>query len=163
MDLGTDEQIVFSGHPSWRSILALYLKGLLLAVIAGAAAYFAVSVLAAVLAALAVLVLAVLVGELKRVGTQYTITNQRLEIRRGLLSRKVQDARLERVQNFDINQSLLERLVGVGTIDFDTAGAGDSDFSFRGVSRPETVAREIHEVQRQVAGPGQAPAAPRDV
>ena len=27
------EQIIFQGHPSWRSILAFYLKGLLIAIV----------------------------------------------------------------------------------------------------------------------------------
>jgi len=35
MELHSGEQIVFQGHPSWRSTLQLYLGGLLLAAAAG--------------------------------------------------------------------------------------------------------------------------------
>ena len=32
-DLHPGEQIIYEGHPSWRSILAYYLKGLLAALV----------------------------------------------------------------------------------------------------------------------------------
>jgi hypothetical protein len=34
MDLEPGEHIIFQGHPSWRSILGFYLKGLVIVVIA---------------------------------------------------------------------------------------------------------------------------------
>ena len=93
--------------------------------------------------------------------TTYTITNQRLQIRRGIIARKVQQARLERVQNVNTNQSVLDRILQVGTVDFDTAGTTDSDFSFRGVAQPEKVMAEVDAAQREHAadptGLGAAP------
>ena len=99
----------------------------------------------------AALVLLVLVGLVKRVSTTYSITNQRLRIRRGIIARKVQQTRLERVQNVNTEQSVLERVLQVGTVDFDTAGTTDSDFSFRGVSQPEKVMAAVDEAQREHA------------
>jgi uncharacterized membrane protein YdbT with pleckstrin-like domain len=161
VDLVAGEHVVFSGHPSWRSILGFYLKGLVLAALVGAIGAFALSVGAGVGIGVGVFALVVLAGLLKRIGTTYTITSQRLEIRRGLLSRHVQEARLERVQNLDTSQSLLERALRVGTVDFDTAGAGDADFAFRGIGRPEEVVRAVNNVQREAAGAlGAAPADP---
>ena len=34
MDLEPGEHVIFEGHPSWRSILGFYIKGLIVAVIA---------------------------------------------------------------------------------------------------------------------------------
>ncbi|MEA2183377.1 MAG: hypothetical protein QOF69_2562, partial [Solirubrobacteraceae bacterium] len=38
MDLEPGEHIIFEGHPSWRSILGFYIKGLVVAAIGGAIA-----------------------------------------------------------------------------------------------------------------------------
>ena len=81
----------------------------------------------------------VLVGFVRRVSTRYTITNQRLRIERGLLSKHVQQTRIERVQNVNTNQTFVSRILRVGTVDFDTAGTDDSDFTFTGVGNPHEV------------------------
>lgn len=150
MDLHPSEHVLFSGHPSWRSALAFYIKGLALALVAGAIAWLATSspgVGAGVLAGL--LVLVGLVGFVRRLGTHYVVTNERLHIRRGLLSRRVQETRLDRVQNVNTDQSALERVLRIGTVDFDTAGTDDSDFTFRGVARPAAVVAAVDRAQRE--------------
>jgi len=151
METGPGEQVIFEGHPSWRSILGYYVKGLLIAAVAGGVALLVSSGGVVVVAVLVVLALVVLVGLIKRISTTYTITNQRLRIRRGVIARKVQQTRLERVQNVNTEQSLLERILRVGTVDFDTAGTTDSDFTFRGVAQPEKVVAAVDEAQREHA------------
>jgi uncharacterized membrane protein YdbT with pleckstrin-like domain len=66
-----------------------------------------------------------------------------LYIRRGILSRKEQHTVIERVQNVETRQSLLERLLRVGTVDFDTAATDDSVFAFVGVSSPKRVVAAV--------------------
>jgi uncharacterized membrane protein YdbT with pleckstrin-like domain len=151
MDLHPGEEIVFEGHPSWRSILGFYLVGLVLAVLAGAIAGLAGS--GGLGAAVAIVVLAAVIGVglVKRIGTTYVITNQRLHIRRGILSRRVQQTQVDRVQNVNTDQSLLERILRVGTVDFDTAGTDDSDFVFAGVSNPSEVVAAVDRAQRPPA------------
>lgn len=156
MELESGEREIFSGHPSWRAIVGFYILGILGVALAGAIAAGISSlgdggadssVVAAVVAIGAGLLL--LVGLLKRIGTTYTITNRRLHIRRGIVARKVEQARLERVQGVTTNQSVLERILQVGTVDFDTAATGDADFAFRGVSQPEKVMASVNEAQRE--------------
>jgi uncharacterized membrane protein YdbT with pleckstrin-like domain len=155
------EQLLFHGHPSWRSMLDLHLKGLLVAIVAGVIAGLAsavadgsVQVPWVVGTVLAVLAVAVLVAFIRRKATRYTITSQRLTIRLGLLSRELHETRLERVQNVSTNQSLLDRLLGIGTVDFDTAGGAGFDFAFRGVANPESIVRTVDRALREA---GQAP------
>jgi uncharacterized membrane protein YdbT with pleckstrin-like domain len=150
VETGPGEHVIFEGHPSWRSILSFYLKGLLLAAVAGGITYLIKDDLVPVVV-IAILALLLLIGFIKRIATTYTITNQRLQIRRGIIARKVQQARLERVQNVNTDQSVLERILQVGTVDFDTAGTGDSDFSFRGVAQPEKVMASVDQAQREHA------------
>ncbi|HVE67460.1 MAG TPA: PH domain-containing protein [Solirubrobacteraceae bacterium] len=166
MDLRTGERVIFQGHPSWRSVLGFYVTGLLVtALAAGIAALVTVigsefDAGVVVLVALAVFVLVVIVGFVKRLATTYTITNQRLHIRKGIVARKIQQTRIERVQNVNINQSVLERVLQVGKVDFDTAGTDDSEFTFAGVSQPEEVMQAVEQAQHESANP--ALAAPDD-
>jgi uncharacterized membrane protein YdbT with pleckstrin-like domain len=146
------EQVFFHGHPSWLSMPGLWVKGLVGALLIGVIAGVASAGTAAqakvqsgwVIAAVGVVfALVTLRGYLRRVRTTYTITDRRLRIGRGLFSRDVHEARLERVQNVYSRQTVLERLLGIGTVDFDTV---DFDFSFRGVDDPRELARTVDRV-----------------
>lgn len=148
MDLHPGERVLFEGHPSWRSVLGFYLVGFVAAVAVGVVMALVVGTGTGVAAFLVAFAILVVVGLLKRIGTRYTITSQRLHIRRGILSRSVQQTRLERVQNVNTEQSVLQRLLRVGTVDFDTAGTDDSDFVFAGVADPESVVRAVDDAQR---------------
>jgi uncharacterized membrane protein YdbT with pleckstrin-like domain len=155
LELHPNERVIFDGHPSWRGTLSFYFRGLLGA-IGGAAIAALVTVIGSgvswgiVIAVFVVLfALVVLVGFLFRFSTTYTITNQRLTIQRGILSKHMQQTRVERVQNVNTDQTLLDRLLRVGQVDFDTAGADDSDFTFRGVANPEQVVRAVDLAHRE--------------
>ncbi len=155
LELHPGEHVIFDGHPSWRGTLSFYLRGILLAAL-GAAVAALVTVIASDFSAgwtiavfVALVILVVLVGLVWRMTTRYTITNQRLTIRRGLLARHLQQTRVERVQNVNVDQRVIDRLLRVGAVDFDTAGTDDSDFTFRGVANPDRVVRAVDEAHRQ--------------
>lgn len=139
MDLHPGEEVIYEGHPSWRSTLAFYLKGLLIAVAIGAIIWFATSHAGGAGVFAVVFGITILVGFIRRYFTVYTITNQRLRIQRGIISRDVQQTQIERVQNVNTSQGVIQRILQVGTVDFDTAGTGDADFKFIGVNNPEKV------------------------
>ena len=148
------EQIIFQGHPSWRSILAFYLKGLLIGIILAAiAALIGDGFVVPFIIVLVALALAVLIGFIKRVATVYTITNRRLNIKRGIFARDIQETRLERVQNVNYSQTVFQRLLQVGDVDFDTA-ASDADnlFIFNGVANPEDVVTQVDRATSLNAG-----------
>ncbi len=151
MELGPGEHRLFSGHPSLRAAPGFVLKGLLVAAVVGLVVMLVGDAAAGVGAGVVVFGIVLLVGFLIRIGTTYTITNHRLHIKRGIVARKTQEARLERVQNVNTEQGVLDRILQVGTVDFDTAGTTDSDFSFRGVSHPEKVVTAVDRAQREHA------------
>jgi uncharacterized membrane protein YdbT with pleckstrin-like domain len=156
MDMHPDETVIYQGHPSWRSTFAFYAKGTLASLV--------VSVLVAVISLIgdgaidwlpAILVFAVgvgltvLIGFIRRMFTVYTITNQRLRIQRGIIARSVQQTRIERVQNVNTDQGIIDRVLQVGAVDFDTAGTTDADFRFDGVDDPEEVVAAVDRAQRE--------------
>lgn len=156
MELSQGENVIYSGHPSWRGVLSFYVKGLAIAVLAAAVAALVsaiagdgVSVAWVILVLVVVFGLVVLAGFVYRTSTTFMITSQRLYIRRGIFSRRVQQTRLERVQNVNTEQSPLDRVLHVGQVDFDTAGSEDSDFTFRGVAGPEEIVHAVDKAQRE--------------
>jgi uncharacterized membrane protein YdbT with pleckstrin-like domain len=157
MQLHPDEHVLYEGHPSWRSILAYYLQGLIVTIIGAAIGYLADGIGLAVGIAILIAAIVVVAGFLRRVATTYTITNQRLRIKRGIVARHVQQTGIERVQNVSTDQSIFERLLQVGTVDFDTAGTDDSDFKFQGVEDPEEVVDAVERAHKENAGPGAKP------
>src|SRR5688500_14059250 len=151
MELGPGERELFSGHPSWRATLSFYLKGLLITAVVVVIAALAADTGTAIIVGVVAFGVVLVVGFLIRIGTTYTVTNHRLHIRRGIVARRTQEARLERVQNVNTSQGVIERILQVGTVDFDTAGTTDSEFAFRGVAQPEKVVAAVDRAQREHA------------
>jgi uncharacterized membrane protein YdbT with pleckstrin-like domain len=144
LNLSPGEQVIFQGHPSWRAILGFYLKGILVAAVAGVIAkLFGAGSGTVFLVVLVIVGLTVLTGFVKRVATTYTITNRRLNIKRGIVSREVQETRLERVQNVNYRQSVYQRVMQIGDVDFDTAATDDYNFVFAGVADPANVVHRV--------------------
>jgi uncharacterized membrane protein YdbT with pleckstrin-like domain len=144
LNLSPGERVIFQGHPSWRAILGFYLKGIAIAALAGLLAkLFGAGDGTVFLIVLAVVGLTVLAGFVKRVATTYTITDRRLNIKRGIVSREVQETRLERVQNVNFSQSVYQRIVQIGDVDFDTAAGDDYNFVFAGVANPQQVVESV--------------------
>ncbi|HEX3610019.1 MAG TPA: PH domain-containing protein [Solirubrobacterales bacterium] len=144
LNLSQGERVIFEGHPSWRAILGFYLKGILIAAIVGVVAdLLKVGSGTVFLVVLAIVALTVLVGFFKRVSTTYTITDRRLNIKRGIVSREIQETRLERVQNVNYKQSVYQRLMQIGDVDFDTAAGDDYNFVFFGVADPGDVVHRV--------------------
>ena len=150
--------MLFEGHPSWRSIIDFYLKGLA----ATAVVCFLVAIGteiaderndgAVVLVAVIGVGVTVLAGFVRRVATSYTITNRRLHIKKGIVSRTIQETRLERVQNVNVSQGVIQRIFQIGDVDFDTAAGDDYNFIFAGVAEPEDVVEKVDEATRSLQG-----------
>ena len=61
----------------------------------------------------------------------------------------MQQTRIDRVQNVNTDESVLGRLLRVGSVDFDTAGTDDSEFRFAGVNRPGDVVAAVERAQAE--------------
>jgi uncharacterized membrane protein YdbT with pleckstrin-like domain len=167
MDLEPGEKIIFEGHPSWRSILDFYLKGLLVVALVGGAIAGATKIAddevntgLTIGGAIAAFAIVLVVGYVKRLFTVYVISDKRLYIRRGIVARREQQTHVNRVQNVNTHQSVTQRLLRIGDVDFDTAGQDDADFLFGGVADPREVVEAVHRAQREAdAIPGARPPA----
>jgi uncharacterized membrane protein YdbT with pleckstrin-like domain len=143
VDLQSGEEVIYQGHPSWRAILGYYLLGFAIAIGVGVIVVLVEGIGLAIVIGAAIAAITVISGLVKRIATVYTITDRRLNIKRGIVARKVQETRLQRVQNVNFTQSVYERLMQIGDVDFDTAGTDDSGFVFAGVAQPEQVVEKV--------------------
>ena len=154
MDLQPGERVIYEGHPSWRSILGFYILGLLAVAAAAVIGAVASGAAVAVAAGAAALLLVLLAGWLRRIATRYLITTRRLQIRRGLLSKHVEESRVDRVVDVTIHQSVLARVLRIGDVDFDNASAQQGDlFRFAGIAGPQKVTDAINRVHEENAAP----------
>ncbi len=72
----------------------------------------------------------------RRYSWAYTINGETIESREGLIARKVKSIRVQDLRNINVNQSLWQRLLGVGDVEFSSAGGSGVEVTFRGVSNP---------------------------
>lgn len=147
MDLHDGEQILVSARPSWRSALGTYLLGDLLAAAVAAVLIFLGEVLLGIVAGVAVIIVVTVVGLLMRIGTRYVVTNERIIVRKGILSRAENRCSLSRVANVSTSQSVAERILGIGTVEFETSG-DDPDIRFVAISDPAEIVREVEAATR---------------
>jgi uncharacterized membrane protein YdbT with pleckstrin-like domain len=160
------EKIIYEGHPSWRGILSFYAKGAGIIIVVAAIAALITRITGdsiawgtVILVAIAGIAIVTVVGLIRRVTITYTISDRRLYIKRGILSKQVQQTNLTRVQNVNTSQSPVDRLLRVGRVDFDTAGTDDSDFTFVAVANPDAIVSFVHDAQREAERAGTGPSA----
>lgn len=113
-------------------------------------------------AALAGAVLAVIGGVVAWFITRYRITPEQLQLRTGLLSRRVLTAPLDRVRSVDIESTPIHRVLGLTKVNVGT-GVDSSRIELDGLPRDQAAALRVDLLRRsqEVAGPGQeAPADP---
>lgn len=91
------EVVVFQGRPDWRAWPGLTIAGF---------------VLAPVLVGLVILV----VLAIRKRSIAFKITNRRIEIQHGWLSRQIDTVELWRVKDLEFRQNLLDRLAGASRI-----------------------------------------------
>jgi len=151
MDLHPGEEMVFDGHPSWRGVMSFYITGSVIVAVLVVLGLLIFSTGLAIVIGIIAFALLVFVGLIKRIATRYVITTERLHIRHGILSKSTQETRVQRVQNVNTEQSVVDRVLRVGTVDFDTAGTDDSEFRFVGVANPAGVVRAVDKAQRVAA------------
>ena len=75
--------------------------------------------------------------------TYFVVTNFRVISKVGTLARHGVEIPLDKVNNVNFNQSIFQRLIGVGNLLIESGG-NDSAEPFTNISRPETVQNIIH-------------------
>ncbi|GAA0251950.1 PH domain-containing protein [Haladaptatus pallidirubidus] len=81
----------------------------------------------------------------------YVLTDSSLDIDSGVVSRRRREIPLRRIQNVDIRRNIVQRVLGIALVGFETAGGGETEASLRFVAYDE--ARRLQrEIQRRKRG-----------
>jgi uncharacterized membrane protein YdbT with pleckstrin-like domain len=138
-----EEREVWSGRPSWRGRMAILAPGLLLTILALVVCIWAdFSALVTLIVVGIVAAVTVVWAILETIRWKYAITSRRIVVRHGLVSINEQTARLDRVQDVTLHQTLFDRMFGVGKLLIDTAGSSGGPLEFKALVDPTRV-REI--------------------
>jgi uncharacterized membrane protein YdbT with pleckstrin-like domain len=80
---------------------------------------------------------------IQKSSSSYRLTNQRLFVRRGWLAKNVNELELYRVEDVQVNQGVMERLLGYGTVTVLAADDTTPQVQLIGVSSPLAVKETI--------------------
>jgi len=138
------ETTLWSGHTSqWVHFWYYFLCVLLAAGIAVGATILVLPTGALSYAALIIPVIMWIIRWWVTKCTTYELTTQRLRIRTGILSRKVDELELFRVRDYSIEQPFLLRLVGLGNLTMVTSDATTPTVAMRAIPAVEAVREKL--------------------
>jgi len=85
---------------------------------------------------------------IKCLGTTLVVTDQKTTLRTGILSKNISEVFHSDVRSIQINQSLMQRICGVGSIGISSAGQAGVEIAVDGIPDPNSV-REIIDEHRK--------------
>ncbi len=88
----------------------------------------------------------------KRASLVLRVYDDRISLRRGLFGREVRDVFIADVRTIEVRQSFLQRLVGIGDLEIDTAAADEDEITAAGLPRPQAIKDLILRQRRQGKG-----------
>ena len=67
---------------------------------------------------------------------KFVIDADHIESRHGIVARHIQSVRIKDLRNVNVRQSIIQRVLGIGDVEFSSAGSGGVEVTFFGVNRP---------------------------
>jgi len=94
--------------------------------------------------AIAIIILQLIIAFLQWMSRLYVLTDRRVMRIRGVFNVDIFEAPLHKIQNTFLTLAIHERLFGLGSIFFTTAGTGGIEAAWQNINRP----LEVHEIVR---------------
>ena len=79
--------------------------------------------------------------------SEFAITNKRVIIKTGLISRKTIEMNLHKIESVTVNQSILGRILGYG--DLQIIGTGGTREKFKNIKNPITFRKKFQELSSE--------------
>jgi uncharacterized membrane protein YdbT with pleckstrin-like domain len=77
----------------------------------------------------------------------FTITNKRIKSKSGILDISAHEIFAKDIRSVNLQPDILERLLGIGTINIGSAGTGGIEVSFTGITQAEEIQEEIQKLR----------------
>jgi uncharacterized membrane protein YdbT with pleckstrin-like domain len=164
--LADNEKLVFDLRPHWIELLYPIFWTAVIAVVAylaqRLAGHHSTAKMVLFLIALGLWIWLAVVPFLRWLFTNFVLTTDRLITRTGVLAKHSKEIPLERINDVTFNQSVLQRMVGAGTLVIESAGERGQE-TISHVRNPEQVQLAIyketeHNANRMTQPAGGAPA-----
>ena len=124
------EKIIWEGHPSHYYYLFAYVIGGILILGYGLGLFI------------------ILFALLDRKCKVFTITNRRIKSKAGIISRSINEVFIKDIRSVNLQQGIIERLFGLGTVNIGTAGTSGIEVSFKGISQAPEIKEKIQKIRR---------------
>lgn len=151
--------MLYESRPTWRyqwpavASIAAMLAVVLFAQVYGAA-HLGVRLTHLIIAvAGAIALYSVLLGLYRRLSWRYLIDHHCIESYQGVLARRVRSIRVGDLRNINVNQTVVQRLLGVGDLEFSSAAGGEIEVVFFGVADPMAVKALAQRLQGNASEP----------
>lgn len=154
-DVSGGEQVLKQFHPAWSGLLwriwfrrLVFVCDLITLGAIGLALIGQLSALPVIACIVVPQLLWIILAKLLVKTTTYTITSRRVKATYGLFSQEDDVAAIEHVVDTSVQRSVGERLLGIGRINFDTAGERQKGMLvWWGVPKPREIVDLIEHVQ----------------
>ncbi len=135
----SDETIIYQKRPSWLYYHWLYIAGIIL---------FLFSIKSGELeGGLFALLFIIGLAAIFRHRYQFTVTSSRVIMRVGLIAKNTNEIQLRHIRAINVRQGIVERILGIGTVEFSSAAGGGVEVLFKGISDPHGVKERIKSLQ----------------
>ena len=155
------EKVFFRGRPSLWGMVGSAIGGVLLLILAGILLFYPIEnilgelvgyelienqttifgqcrVFAGLgLVGIVIILLSAKIARLK--STTYEVTSDRVEWERGIFSRKIDNLDMFRVIDLKLRRSLLDCILGIGTVELITTDKTDPQFTFEKIRKPRAL------------------------
>ena len=92
--------------------------------------------------------IALIIWYLQAINTTLTITNDKVTLRKGILSKHTNEVFLEDIRNVQIMQTFFQRIFKVGTIAVSTSAQSGVEIEVDGMKFPEKVKQIVDQARR---------------
>lgn len=138
------EQMLWQGKPS----LFAYLPGLGIGILFATAGYRYLGATFSLAGSAVVCLLIIGIRE----QYSYIVTNQRIIVRKGLVGKRTGEVEIRDIKVINVNQSVWQAVLGVGTVDFTTASGPLKDILLLNIDNPEVLKEQIRQCRHVEEG-----------
>jgi uncharacterized membrane protein YdbT with pleckstrin-like domain len=78
--------------------------------------------------------------------SRFIIDGDIIESHHGIIARRVSSIRVEDLRNINVKQSIFQRLLGIGDVEFSSAASADAEVIFNQVANPMRVKEKVQEM-----------------
>ncbi len=135
-------KVVFEDRPAWREqslgIIGLIVVCILLLIYTSVAFKYVAGLFVILGAAIA----------LQRCMWHYLVTNDFIQSTQGILSKSTSTIRIADLRSVNVKQSILQRMLGTGDVEFGSAGSAGIEVVFKGVLSPNDLREDIYAIMK---------------